>query len=129
MGNKNETQRIVLIVEDEVPLREAIAEKFKAAGFAVHEASNGEEGLEKAHSIHPDLIILDIIMPKMDGIAMLKELKRDVWGINVPTIVLTNVSDYYKLEEALTIGVDEYLIKADWKLKDIVSKANAILGL
>ncbi len=119
----------ILVVEDDIDLCEAIAEKFKSENFEVFEASDGEDGLEKALKIRPDLILLDLIMPKMDGTTMLRKLREDEWGRLVPVIVLTNISDAEKLAEALEIGVDEYLLKAEWKLQDIVDKVKKILGI
>lgn len=118
----------ILVVEDDIDLREAIAEKFKSENFEVFEASDGEDGLEKALKIRPDLILLDLIMPRMDGTTMLRKLREDEWGHLVPVIVLTNISDAEKLAEALEIGVDEYLLKAEWKLKDVVDKVRKIIG-
>jgi DNA-binding response OmpR family regulator len=125
----NKNKKVVLIVEDEESIREALEDKFKLSGFEVITSKNGEEGLSKAKSFHPNLIILDILMPKMDGLTMLRKLKEDSWGTNVPVMILTNISDYRQLEEALSLGVDEYMIKAEWQLKNIVAKANAILGI
>lgn len=119
----------ILVVEDDIDLREAMVDRFKAENFEVFEASDGEDGLEKALKIHPDLILLDLIMPKMDGTTMLRKLREDQWGHLVPVIVLTNISDAEKLAEALEIGVDEYLLKAEWKLKNVVEKVKKILGV
>lgn len=118
----------ILVVEDDIDLREAIVEKFKSENFEVFESSNGKDGLEKALRIRPDLILLDLIMPKMDGTTMLRKLREDKWGRLVPVIILTNISDAEKLAEALEIGVDEYLLKAEWKLKDVVDKVRKIIG-
>lgn len=119
----------ILVVEDDIDLSEAIAEKFKSENFEVFESSDGKDGLEKAFKIHPDLILLDLIMPKMDGTTMLRKLREDQWGHLVPVIVFTNISDAERLAEALEIGVDEYLLKAEWKLQDIVDKVKKILGI
>ncbi|MCX6765815.1 MAG: response regulator [Candidatus Moranbacteria bacterium] len=116
-------------MEDDTALLEALVEKFESENFDVLQAINGVEGLESALKNHPDLILLDIIMPKMDGTAMLHELKRDHWGQHVPVVMLTNISDAGRLAEALEIGIDEYLVKAEWKLKDIVERVKKILGI
>lgn len=119
----------ILIVDDENAVRVALSDKLEASGFDFILAINGIEGLKHALVEHPDLIILDILMPKMDGIAMLKLLRDDSWGKSVPVIILTNISDYFQLEEAQKIGISEYLVKAEWSLKDVVERVKAVLKI
>ena len=119
----------ILVIEDDRDLREAIVDKFRQEKFEVLEAQNGEEGLAAALREKPDLLIVDIIMPKMDGTEMLKKVRENEWGRNVPVMILTNISDAEKLAEALEIGVDEYLLKAEWKLQDVLKKAKKIMGV
>lgn len=126
---KNSNHKVILIVEDDESMVEALAEKFSVSGFEVLTSKNGEEGLALAISKHPDIILLDIIMPKLDGLSMLKKLKKDEWGAFAPVVILTNLSDNQKLAEALEIGVVEYIIKAEVKLSDIVLKVKRILGI
>lgn len=114
--NKN----ILLIVEDDLALLKALISKFTKEGFNIIEAKNGQEGLKLALNKKPDLILLDIVMPRMDGLSMLKELRQDDWGKKVPVIILTNLSDVdYDIKEH---NVSDYLIKSDWNLQDIVKK-------
>ncbi|MDO8505509.1 MAG: response regulator [bacterium] len=115
-------KKIVLIVEDEVALLYAFKEEFMSAGFEVFEAKNGKEGLDIAIGKHPDMILLDILMPVMDGLTMLKKLREDAWGKNAQVIILTNLNDVQKVSEALTSVTFDYLVKADWKIEDIVKK-------
>ena len=113
----------ILITEDERALREILQKKFsQEKDFEVLSAKNGEEGLELALSEHPDLILLDIIMPKMDGLTMLERLRRDAWGKTVPVIMLTNLSDELKVTEAIRRGSFDYLVKSDWNINDVVEK-------
>jgi DNA-binding response OmpR family regulator len=121
--------KTVLIVDDESSLRKAMGEKLFLSGFEIFEAGDGNEGMEIALSKHPNLILLDILMPKVDGIEMLKMLRADEWGKNVPVVILTNVSDYTQLEEALKMGVSDYMVKAEWSLKDVVIKVRSILQI
>lgn len=123
-GNKK-----ILIVEDEPQMLEALVDEFKGAGFSVLTAKNGEEGLKTAMENHPDLIVLDIIMPKMDGMTALRELKKNSWGALVPIIILTNINEPDKLAEALEIGVSEYIVKAETSLNDICDTTKKILGM
>jgi CheY-like chemotaxis protein len=113
-------KKTILIIEDEIPLRNALKDKFSNEGFNVLEAKNGQEGLDMAFGQHPDLILFDIIMPVMDGITMLKKLREDVWGKTVEAIALTNLSDTGHVTDAVAEGAFYYLVKSDWKLEDVV---------
>ena len=112
----------ILIVEDEPTLLRVIAEKLAHEGFIALEAKNGKEGLALALKKRPELILLDIIMPVMDGVTMLAKLRSDAWGKNVPVVILTNLSDERKVSLAIEKGVFDYLVKSDWTLEDVVKK-------
>jgi CheY-like chemotaxis protein len=87
----NMPQHTILLVEDDVSLRTVLVDKLTAEGFATLEAADGLTGLELATKYHPDVILLDIFMPKMDGITMLSQLRStDPWGKNVQVIILSN---------------------------------------
>ncbi|MFZ3057636.1 MAG: response regulator [Minisyncoccales bacterium] len=124
----NERKYSVLVVEDEKPLSDALEEKLSEEGFDVLRAENGEEGVKLALSRHPDLILLDLIMPKIDGLTMLKMLRKDEWGSHATVIILTNISDESKVAEVLSSGFSnindtyEYLVKTDWSLDAVVDK-------
>ncbi len=125
----NKNQPKILVVEDEASLLRALSDKLTREGFAALEAKNGAEGLEVAWREHPDLILLDIIMPVMDGMSMLYELRKDQWGKDVSVILLTNLSDANRVAEALRLGVFNFLVKSDWRLEDLVKKIKEILGI
>ena len=113
----------ILIVEDETALLNILYNKLTREGFEVLSANNGEEGLEMAIKNRPDLILLDIVMPVMDGITMLKKLRTESeWGKDVKVIMLTNLSDSEKVAEAVLYGFHSYLVKSDWKIEDVVKK-------
>jgi len=112
----------ILIVEDEPVLMAALVDKFSREGFVVITAKNGKQGLELAISDKPDIILLDIIMPVMDGLTMLSELRKREESNTVKVILLTNLSDPVKMNEFLALGVDSYLLKSDWKIADVVTK-------
>lgn len=118
----------ILITEDETALRDALKDKLTREGFLVLEAKNGEEGLEIALNKHPDLILLDIIMPKMDGITMLKKLRETPWGKKARVILLTNINDTDRISQAMKLGSYEYLVKTDWKIEDVVDRINERLA-
>jgi DNA-binding response OmpR family regulator len=126
MDAKSKTRKI-LIVEDEEDMSEALKDKFELEKFKAYTAKNGEEGLKKSLDLHPDLILLDIVMPKMDGIEMLRRLRGDSWGKKAPVVILTNISDALQLTEAEKIGISAYLVKAEWGLKDVVTLVKEIL--
>ncbi|MEX0917607.1 MAG: response regulator [Candidatus Paceibacterota bacterium] len=118
----------VLIIEDDQALLKALVEKFTHEGFVVLEAHDGEEGLAKALEEHPAVILLDIVMPKMDGITMLGKLREDVWGKEAKVILLTNLSTADRVSEAVQLGSYEYLVKTDWKIEDVVKKVREKIG-
>lgn len=124
-------EKKILIVEDEVSLRNALKDKLTHEGFVTLEAKNGEEGLAVALREHPDLILLDIVMPKMDGMTMLKKLRAEnEWGKSVPVIILTNLtSDNEQRNRDITeTEPSYYFVKTDWTLEDILTKIRERLG-
>lgn len=118
----NKSRQHILVIEDELPIIQALQDKFTRAGFEVSSAKNGKDGLEIALKEQPDLILLDLVLPKMDGMTMLKKLRDDEWGKDVPVIILTNLSDMKKVDEAAKDYVFDYLIKADWKIEEVVER-------
>jgi DNA-binding response OmpR family regulator len=110
----------ILVVEDEEPLRKAMAEKLTRAEHKVIQAEDGEAGLKAALEGHPDIILLDIVMPKMDGQEMLSRLRQDPWGAKVPVIFLTNLSDPDEVYKAMKERASDFLVKSDLKLVDLV---------
>jgi len=126
-----EKKKIILITEDEKALRHALDDKLARNGFTILDAENGEEGLALALVEHPDLILLDIVMPKMNGMKMLKELRADEWGKTVPVIMLTNLSsaDEERNRDITKLEPTYYLIKTDIKIEDVVEKIKERLGI
>ncbi len=125
----NKIEKKILIIEDEESILQAMIDKFSRQGFEVIKAVNGQDGLSSALTEHPDLILLDLLLPIMDGIDLLKKLRADKWGKSVPVIVLTNLSEARKVSEVVDIGIDDFLIKTDWKLEDLVKKVEKRLGV
>jgi DNA-binding response OmpR family regulator len=124
MTNKKQT---LLLVEDEKDLRDILSLKFTMEGFNVLEAENGKIGLEIALNKHPDLILLDIIMPVLSGTLMLKELQKDQWGKNVPVIFLSNLSESEHIEQNLEKNVRGYFVKSDWEPDNLAILIKKIL--
>jgi two-component system response regulator MprA len=131
MINKQGNGQKLLVVEDDVSLQGVLRDKFTLEGFSVIEAKDGEEGLAVALREHPDIILLDIIMPKMDGLTMMKKLRQmDEWGKRVPIILLTNLSaDDEKINWAIAENEPAYyLVKSNWSISDLVDKVNERLS-
>lgn len=120
---------LVEIIEDEEPVLSVLSSRFEKEGFDVIRAVDGEEGLKAALKHKPDLILLDLLMPRMDGLSMLKKLREDAWGKHVPVIVLTNLNDAEKVASAAEGGAFDFLVKADWKLEDVVKKVKQKLNI
>jgi len=125
----NTDKKVILIVEDEFTLKSILRDKLVSSGFTCLSAKDGVEGLTMAIKSHPDLILLDIIMPRMNGVEMLKKLREDKWGKNAVVLLLTNDTDPQNMSETLKINAADYLIKSDWGLEDIVNKIKIILGM
>lgn len=116
----------ILVVEDSKSYLFILTEALRDAGFTVVTAGDGEEGLETITSEKPDLILLDITMPKMDGITMSQKAKEA--GVTVPIIFLTNLSDLKNINNAMATSTD-YIVKADTSVDDIVIRVKTKLGL
>jgi two-component system, OmpR family, response regulator RpaB len=118
----------ILVVEDDQPLRHALSVKLEKVGYRVTQAPDGEAGMDAATNSHPDLILLDLLMPKLDGIGLLQRLRREEWGKDVPVIVLTNLNDVGKVQEAVANQAFDFLVKADWTLEQITAKVREKIG-
>ncbi len=115
----------ILIIEDDRALSQVLGDKFRREGFVVFQASDGRTGLVKALEIKPAVIILDIVMPDMDGLTMLKKLRKNPWGKKVPVLMLSNLSDPEQLNEAQAHWAIDYIVKSSWSLDEIVKKVRA----
>lgn len=121
--------KTVLIVDDEQSIVKALTFKLRYEGLLVLEAKDGIEGLEMALKYRPQLILLDILMPRMDGETMLKKLRQDPVGKTIPVILLTNLGEPEGITEALKLMASDYLIKSDWNLDDVVKRINEELAV
>lgn len=123
------TPQTILIIEDSALLRAVAREAMEAGGFHVTEAENGKIGLELALKEHPDLIMLDLVMPVMDGVTMYDLLRKDLWGKGVYVVVLTGLKD-----EQISFAMKNdphlsYLSKEHWMMDDVVEKIKTELGV
>lgn len=125
--NKSNKPIKVLIAEDEDVLRRMYAKKFKTEGFEVFEAVNGVETIEMVKKNKPDIVLLDIIMPLVDGFSILKKMKEDNSLKNIPVILLTNLAQEPDVKEGLKLGAVDYLVKTNFTPAQIVEKVRKIL--
>ena len=117
----------VLVVEDEATLQKALNDVLTQEGYNVLSALDGVSGLDLALKEEPDLILLDIILPKMDGFEVLKKLKEK--DSQIPIIILTNLSDINDIQKALDLGATTYLVKADFHLSDVLKKVKETIEI
>ncbi|MFH0828563.1 MAG: response regulator [Candidatus Kerfeldbacteria bacterium] len=124
-----DTKKIsLLIVEDERMLAEMYATKFTMEGYSVERAYDGADGLKKAREMKPNVILLDIIMPKIDGFAVLKELRADPTFKKTPIILLTNLGQEDDIKKGKELGANDYFVKANHTPSDVVQKVKEIYG-
>jgi DNA-binding response OmpR family regulator len=119
----------VLLVEDDVFLANIYKTKFEMEGFKVTVAGDGEVGLQAAKKKDPDVILLDILLPKLDGFAVLEKLKADDGTKNVPVILLTNLGQKDDVDKGLALGAADYLIKAHFKPSETLDKVKKVLDI
>jgi DNA-binding response OmpR family regulator len=117
----------ILIVEDDADFLALLQERVALEGFSVFIARDGKEGLDVASKERPDLILLDILMPKMDGIEMAKRLKES--GINISIIFLTNVGDVDYISKAIEASQSDYIVKSNISIDDIIARVKDKLGV
>lgn len=110
----------ILFIEDEPDLQRTMSAVLDKAGFSVVKALDGQLGFKLAKKEKPDLILLDLILPKMDGFAVLRALKKDAETKDIPIVVLTNLEGSIDVEKALRLGATTYLVKANYDLAEVV---------
>ena len=118
----------ILFVEDESTLQKTFGEILKQEGYEMISALDGEIGLRLAKTKKPDLILLDLILPKVHGFEVLKKLKEDNETKDIPVIVLTNLEGIGDVEKAIELGATTYLVKANYSLEEVIEKIKKALG-
>ena len=118
----------ILFIEDDPILQKTFGETVKEKGHELSSVFSGEAGFEAAKTEKPDLILLDLVLPKMHGFEVLKKLKADQDTKDIPVIVLTNLEGTGEIEKALELGATTYLLKAQYTLKELAEKIKTILG-
>ena len=117
----------ILIVEDEKPLAEVLKDEFKAHGYSVEIAVDGEDALAKLKSSVPDLILLDLLLPKIDGFEVLETIKASRRLKDVPVVILSNLGQDDEIKRGLKLGAKDYFVKTQHPLKEIVEKVERFL--
>jgi len=117
----------ILLIEDEQTLIKALEMIFKREEWELKIAIDGEGGLKMAFEEKPDLILLDIILPKMNGFEVLKQLKRDKKTKDIPVLILSNLGDEEDIRKGLKLGAKDYLIKTDYKIEELTKKVKGLL--
>jgi len=118
----------IAIVEDDQAISQMYRMKFEAEGFDVETASNGKLGLELAESMKPDIILLDLMMPEMNGDEMLEKMRATPWGKDITVIILTNMGEQEAPESIKQLGVRRFIVKAEMTPRQVAEMVNAELG-
>lgn len=122
------TKKIVLLVEDDEVLLRALYLLFHGGDFTIASATDGDTALKMAQRMKPDIVLLDLLMPKMNGFDFLKNAKADPALKNIPVIVLSNLGDKSDIEKAKELGAMDYFVKADTDLETLKNKVLKILA-
>ena len=120
--------KTILFIEDESALQKTFGEILSQEGYEMTSALDGEIGLRLAKDKKPDLILLDLVLPKIHGFEVLKQLKTDKETKDIPVIVLTNLEGIGDVDKALGLGATTYLVKAQYGLEEVVEKIKKALG-
>ena len=118
----------ILFIEDESALQKAMGKTLEKDGYDIISALNGEEGLRLAQTKNPDLIVLDLILPKLHGFEVLKKLKEDKKTQNIPVIILTNLEATQDVEKAIKMGATAYLVKSSYNLEEVTEKIKDVFN-
>ena len=117
----------ILIVEDEGFLVEALKDNLEAEGYKIEVAMNGEEAVEKIGEHKPDLILLDLLMPKKDGFYVIEEVKKNTEWKHIPIIVLSNIGGDTEIKKAIEMGADDYFVKSQHPIEEVIEKVKSSL--
>ena len=118
---------IVLLVEDDKSLIEMYQVRFQEEGFTILLAEDGATGLQFAREQHPSIILLDIMLPKMDGFAVLTELKKDSGTKHIPVLMMTNLGQQADIDKGHQLGADDYIVKSSLTPSQVAEKIKTFL--
>ena len=118
----------ILIIEDDVTLAQNLLQMLRSGGFEVLVAHDGETGFRQAQEIKPDLVLLDLVLPKKHGFKILEEMQKNPELEPIPKIVLTNLETPHDIERAFSFGIKAYLVKANYSLPEVLKKVEEVLS-
>ena len=121
------SKKKILVIEDDVHISKIYEMKFSKEGYDTVFLTTGDLALEKIHSDKPDLIVLDLMVPKKDGFTILEEIKEDPDLLKIPLIVLSNLGGSKDQERAMSLGANEYMVKVNYSMKEVVERAKSYL--
>ena len=127
-NNPDSVQKKILLVDDDMALRQLYSLELSSRNYTVLEAENGEVGIAKAKSDQPDLILLDIMMPQLDGVAALSKIKGDIETKGIPVIMLTNFGQENLVQQAFSLGAIDYLLKYKVTPAEMADKVTEVLS-
>lgn len=122
-------EKKILIVEDDKFLRETLAKKFVAIGMKVEAGVDGKNGLDILKTFVPEVVILDLLLPDIDGFGFLTEMKKDPKFVGVPVIVLSNLDKPDDMQKAKGLGAKDFMVKSNFTLNEIVNRVKSTLGI
>jgi DNA-binding response OmpR family regulator len=117
----------IAIVEDDQAISQMYRIKFEAEGYTVETADNGKLGLELAEAMKPDMILLDLMMPEMNGDEMLEKLRKTTWGKSIKVVILTNMGEQEVPEKVKSLGIEAIILKADMTPRQVAELVKAHL--
>jgi len=119
----------IAIIEDDPVISQMYRMKFEADGFDVQLAEDGKRGVAMVESFKPDLILLDLLMPEMDGADALEIIRKNDWGKNIPVIILTNLGEEESPKDLRTLGIHSYIVKANLTPRQVVQRVKEALNI
>ena len=119
----------IAIIEDDQTISQMYRMKFEANGYEVALADNGKRGVSLVEDFQPDIILLDLQMPEMNGAEALEEIRKHDWGKNIPVIILTNMGEEESPKELKKLGIESYIVKADLTPSQVVERVKSTLQL
>lgn len=123
-----EQTKTILIIEDEEALRRALEKKLQADGYTVITAENGQQGLDAVREKKPDLVLLDILMPEVDGFQVLEKLSADGLLPTLPVVIVSNSGQPVEIDRAMKLGARDYMVKAQFDPQEVLDKVHQVLG-
>lgn len=119
----------IAVIEDDAVISQMYRMKFEADGFDIQLANNGLHGVELVEAFKPDIILLDLQMPEMNGVDALKIIRKNDWGLNIPVIILTNLGEEEAPKELRALGIHSYIVKANLTPRQVVQRVKEALNI